>query len=188
MAGGGPMAEELDTAFDALGDGDTSQFLREIRGILFYDLLPSLGILLVAPVVMAAGRRRGRRRPREWSLALNCFAVVAIGAVFWGLVMFGSTPARTVLHQGSFLLAVLGFVAAVCGLRATFPRFAIWFTAIGALLMFAVYVPAVNPIPGSSFSPLAALLAAAGLAGFAAIVLRGVSADEAAVSPPAAVP
>ena len=89
-----------------------------MRVVFFYDLLPSLGLLLLGPVAMALAWRRGRRRPRDWSLALNFFAVFAIGAVFWGLLLFGNLAARAVLHAGSFMLPMLGLVGAVAGLRA----------------------------------------------------------------------
>ena len=76
------------------------------------------------------------------------------------------------IHQGSYLLPILGFCGAVAGLRAVFPRFAIWFVAVAAALMLALYVPAFNPEAGSSYSAFAALLAAAGLAGFVSVARR----------------
>jgi hypothetical protein len=188
MAGGGPAFEHAKVAVEALGDGDFDTFLRETRTYLFYNLLPSLGLLLIAPLVMLAGRRRGRLNPAEWQLALGCFAVLALGALFWGLTMFGNEASRTVLHQGSFLLPVLGLCGAVCGLRATYPRFALYYAGFAALAMLALYVPALDPPPGTAYSPAALLLAAAALAGFGALALRGASADEDAASPPAAAP
>ena len=83
--------------------------------------------------------------------------------------MFGNETSRAVLHQGSFLLPVLGLVGATCGLRAVFPRFAVYFSVLASLLALAIYVPALTPLEGTSFSPLAVLLAALSLAGFVAI-------------------
>jgi hypothetical protein len=173
MVGGGPAVEAIDSAVGATGEGDSSQALRWIRIVLFYCLLPSLGLFLAAPVVMALARRRGRRNPREWNFALTCFGILGVGAIAWGLILFGNLPARAVLHAGSFALPVLGLCGGVAGLRATFPRFAIYYVGLSALLMLAVYVPAVDSMPGTSYSPLAAILAAAGLAGFCTLALRG---------------
>jgi hypothetical protein len=186
ISGGGPMAEHLDEAVGAVKDGDFELFVEDFRNIFFFNLLPSLGLLLFVPLVMVAARRRGRLRPIEWSFALTCFAAFAIGAVFWALLLFGNEAARTVIHQGSYLLPILGFCGAVVGLRAVFPRFAIWFVGLSALLMLALYVPSFNPEAGSSYSAFAALLAAVGLAGFLAIVLRSDAAPADAM--PRAVP
>ena len=173
LGGSGPMAERVEGAVDAVGAGDLALALREIRVILFFDLLPSLGLLLVVPLVMAVGRRRGRLNPAEWRFALACFATLAVGAVAWGLLLFGNLPARTVLHAGSYLLPVLGLCGAVAGLRAAFPRFAVYYVAGSALAMLAIYAPALDPLPGTGYSFLAAALAAASLAGFGAVAFRG---------------
>ncbi len=188
MVGGGPMVNDLSNAANAVKAGHLGTALAEVRTILFFYLLPSLGLLLIAPLAMVVARGRGRLRPSEWGLALTCFAVVAVGAVAWGLILFGNEAARTVMHQGSFLLPVLGLCGAVCGLRATFPHFATWFVAISALIMFAIYVPALTPPPGTSYSFWAALLAATGLAGFVAIAWLAPSGEPAAALPPAAAP
>ena len=173
MAGGRPMVELLERVVDATETGDFSLALREIRLLFFFDLLPSLGLLLAVPLAMVVGRRRGRLRPAEWRFALTCFATLAVGAVAWGLLLFGNLPARTILHAGSFLLPVLGFCGAVVGIRAVFPRFAVYFVAAAAVLMLAVYVPVLDPLPGTEFSFAMALIAAASLAAFGALSFRG---------------
>jgi hypothetical protein len=173
MVGGGPMVTLGKGGVEALDGGDLDAAVASLRGIFFLYLLPSLGLLLVAPLAMVAARKRGRRRPEDWSFALTCWAVFAIGAVGWALLMFGNEAARTVIHQGSYLLPILGLCAAVAGLRATFPRFAIWFAGVAALLMLALYVPSLTPPEGTSYSLLAALLTAIGLAGFVLVALRG---------------
>jgi len=183
MAGGGPAVEAVESAVEAADEGDSAQALRWIRIVLFFCLLPSLGLLLVAPVAMALARRRGRLNPLEWRFALTCFWILAVGAIAWGLILFGNLPARAVLHAGSFALPILGLCGGVVGLRAIFPRFAIYYVGFSALLMLAVYVPAVDPLPGTSYSLLAAVLAAASLAGFCALALRGdVACEQQAVA------
>jgi hypothetical protein len=172
MAGGGPAVELVERAVDDAGSGDIASAVREIRGLFFFDLLPSLGLLLAVPLAMAVWWRRGRLNPAEWRFALTCLATLAIGAVAWGLLLFGNLPARTVLHAGSFLLPILGFCGAVAGLRAIFPRFAIYFVGISALLMLALYVPVLDPLPGTHFSFVAAAIAAGALAGFVAVAFH----------------
>jgi hypothetical protein len=186
MAGGGPWWSHAKLAAEALEDGDSANFLREVRSDLFYNLLPALGLFLIAPFVMLFAHRRARDNPAEWVLALTCFALLALGAVLWGLTLFGNEAARTTLHQGSFMLPILGFCGAVCGLRATFPRFAIGLVAVNAVLMAAIYAPAIDSPPGTSYSLIAALLAAAGLAGFLALALRAPSGGAEPGSRPAA--
>jgi hypothetical protein len=173
MSGGGPMAEAVQRAEDAIGEGRWGIALKELRAILFLFLIPSLGLLVIAPVVMLFGRRRGRSSPDgDWSFALTCLLIVAVGAVCWGLLLFGNQPSRAVVHAGTFALPVLAFCGCVAGLRATYPRFANWFVPISALLMLAVYVPALDPLPGTGYSALGALLTVASLAGFGWVAWR----------------
>ena len=173
MFGGKPAVDVFGEAGDDLGEGDWEGMLENVRKVLFFDLFPSLGLLLLAPLAMIAAHRRRRERPEEWSFALVCFAVLIVGAIAWGLLLFGNLAGRTVLHAGSFALPIFGFCACVAGLRASFPRFATWYVAISAALMLAIYTPATQPLPGTSYSLLAILLAIAGLAGFIALSLRG---------------
>jgi hypothetical protein len=169
MAGGKLMADHLTEAVGAVEDDDLNLFVEDIRNVFFFNLLPSLSLLLFVPLAMVAWRRRGPLRPAEWSFALTCFAVFAIGAVAWGLLLFGNVLARTVIHQGSYLLPVLGIVGGIVGLRAVLPRFAIYYVGLTALLWLALYVPSVQPQPESSYSLAAALLAAATLIGFGVV-------------------
>ena len=101
---------------------------------------------------MLIARGRSRERPDEWRFALTAFLTVAIGAVAWGLLLFGNVPARTVVHAGTYLLPILAFAGAVVGLRAVLPRFAIWLVGLNCLLTLAFYVPALEPPPDSSYS------------------------------------
>ncbi|HEY3493001.1 MAG TPA: hypothetical protein VGK43_08605, partial [Solirubrobacterales bacterium] len=98
MLGGGPAWGALERAADGVESGDLEATVREVRLILFFNLFPALGLLLVAPFVMLIARRRGRSRPEEWSFALTCWSVVGIGALAWGLLAFGDLSSRTVLH------------------------------------------------------------------------------------------
>ncbi len=169
MTGGKPAVDTVDAA---VRSGELGGIARTFRSVLFFYLLPSMGLLLLAPLAMAFARDRGRRNPAEWRFALSCFSVFAIGAVAWGLLVFGNVEDRTVLHISSYLLPALGIAGAVAGLRATFPRLAIYVVGLGVLLTLALYAPALDPLPGSSYSVLAAVLSALSLAGFGALALR----------------
>jgi hypothetical protein len=194
MSGGEPALNSLENAVDAVGAGDLETAVRDLRSIFFFNLLPSLGLLLIAPLAMALARRRGRRNPLEWSMALSCFAVFALGAVAWGLLAFGNPAARTSLHVGSYLLPVLGLCGAAVGLRATFPRFAIYYLSFNAALMLAIYAPSLDPPAGSSYSLLTALAAVVCLAGFVAVAFglgrqrAGARSDQTSAANPAQEP
>jgi hypothetical protein len=173
MVGGAPFVQSVRGAIDAAGEGDLALAVRNLRNSLFYYLVPSLGFLLLALVLMALFWRRGRaQHPLEWGFALTCLLVVAVGAVIWGLILFGNVPSRAVMHVGSFALPLLLYCAAVCGLRAIFPRFAVYWVIFSSLIMLAVYAPMLEGPPGSSYSPLGILLALAGLVGFGVCTLR----------------
>ena len=172
MVGGGPMVETLERGWDYAQVDDLKGALTEVRVVLFFDLVPALALLLLGPVAMALAWRRRGQRPREWSFALNCFAVFAIGAVAWGLLMFGNLAARTVIHAGTYLLPILAICGCVAGLRAAFPRFAVYWVAFSSAVMLALYAPSLYPLPGTSYSALAILVSALSLAGFAALALR----------------
>ena len=50
-------------------------------------------------------------------------------------------------------------------------RLAIAIVAINALFVLVVYAPSLTPLPGTSYSPLAAILAALGLLGYGLVAL-----------------
>jgi hypothetical protein len=183
MLGGGPAWEAVERADDYVRSGDLEGAVREVRLIYFFNFFPALGLLLIAPFAMLIARRRGRDRPQEWSFALTCWAVVGIGCAAWGLLAFGDLASRTVLHVCSYLLPILAFAGCVAGLRAVFPRFAVYYATVAATVMLAVYVPSLEPPPPpveTAFSLWAALLAAFALAGFCALALTARGAPEAA--------
>jgi hypothetical protein len=170
MTGGTMAPEALQNAIET---GDLTEVVRALRVDFFFYLLPSMGLLLLAPLAMAVARRRGRRNRSEWTFALTSFAVLVLGAIVWGLLVFGNSNDRTVIHIGSYLLPMLGMTGAVVGLRATFPRFALYFVGFSALLNLALYAPSLNPPPGSFYSLAAAGFAAASLVGFGVVTLIG---------------
>ena len=173
MFGDKPAVDTFEVAEERFDEGKWEEGLEAVRTVLFFDLFLSLGLLLLAPLAMIAADRRRRDRPEEWNFALLCFAVLIVGAISWGLLLFGNLAGRTVMHAGSYALPIFGFCACVAGLGASFPRFATWYVVISAALMLAIYTPATKPLPGTSYSASAILLATLGLAGFVALSLRG---------------
>jgi hypothetical protein len=180
MAGGGPAWSLVEQAAREAGDGHLGGAVVTIREMLFFYLLPSLGLLLLGPLAMAVRGRRRARDPGEWRFALLCLGTVALGCLLWGLILFGNLPARTVIHVGSLALPILAICGCVAGLRAVLPRFAVYYVAFASALSLAIYVPAFIPVPGSAWSPSALVLTAAALAGFALVALRAAGPGEAA--------
>ena len=171
MLGDEPEFEFVEWWASKENDSGVTKLIKEVRQWFFFSFLPALGLLAIAPFAMLAARRRARRDSADWDFAVACWAVVAAGCLVWGLLMFGNLPARAINHVGSYALPILAFCGAVAGLRATFPRFAVYWTAAAAALMLAVYAPSFNPLPGTGYSLLSGALALAGLAGFAAVAL-----------------
>jgi hypothetical protein len=159
-------------ASDKVGEGHIGQALAGLRLPRFFSLLPLLGILLAGPVAMLFARARGRPGGAEWRFALACFAFVALACAIWALLMFGEPDSSTLLHVGSMVVPLLAVCGCVVGAYAVSPRLAIALVGLNALLVLVLYAPALSPPPGTSYSALAALLAAASLTGFGLVVFR----------------
>ncbi len=159
-------------ASDDLGGGHPGEAVAVLRLPRFFDLLPLLGLLLVGPIAMLLARPRGRPSGPEWRFALVCFAFCGLACAIWALLMFGEPDSSTLLHVGSLAVPLLAICACVVGAYAVNPRLAMALTGLNALFVLALYTPALSPPPGTSYSPLAALLAAASLAGFGLVALR----------------
>jgi hypothetical protein len=170
--GGKAMTMNLRTTVEAIEAGNFEDAVRPLRSIFFFNLVPSLGLLLLGPVAMAIGWRRRRDRPGEWQAAAVLLGTFAIGTVLWALIMFGGETAQTVIHQGSYLLPALAICGCAIGLRAVLPRFACWWLALNMLLMLIIYVPDFEPVPETAFAPGNAVLALLGLAAFAAVAFE----------------
>jgi hypothetical protein len=164
--------DHFEEAVDAVGEGNFSDAIAELRGPRFFSLLPLLGVFLVAPFAMLLARDRGRRQIEEWRFGLFCFAFVVVGCLAWGLLLFGAPNAIAWLHVSSLAIPLLGICGCVVGLRATYPRLALAVVAVNAITVLVLYTPSLTPPPGTRYSAVAAVLAAAGLAGFALVAFR----------------
>ncbi len=169
MTGGETARQAMENAFD---EGSAESVIGALRFVTFLYLLPSIGLLLLGAVAMALRRRAREGAAAEWRYAITSFVVFGIGVFIWGLVVFGNAETRTVVHVCSYLLPILAISGCVVGLRAVLPRLAILLVALNSLLVLAIYVPAYEPMPGTSYEPLHFVLAALTLAGFLALALR----------------
>jgi hypothetical protein len=161
----------LGDAAGHLGAGQLEAAAVDLRDARFYSLLPLLGILLAGPIAMALARARGRPGGREWRFSLFGFGFCAGACALWALLLFGGPVATTSMHVGSLAVPLLAICACVVGAFAVAPRFAAVLVGLDVLFVLAVCVPAVRPLPGTSYSALAGLLAALCLAGAAWVAL-----------------
>ncbi len=192
MLGGGPGTVEteewipfggaLANLDEAVSDTASNRFGRaaiEVRQTRFFYLLPSLGLLLFGLPLIAFARARRRIEGDDWAFAKLCLWFFALGSVIWGLILFGTAPARTIIPTGTLLLPILGACGIVAGLRATFPRVADWLVGASVLSVLVLYAPSLQPLPGTSYSPIAAVFVLASLLGLGYFTfVRGVGAES----------
>jgi hypothetical protein len=167
LVGQGDVEAGVRTAADGF-DQDAVASLRMPR---FFSLLPFLGLLLVGPIAMLVARLRGRPDSPEWRFALSALAFSVLGCAFWVLLMFGAPDSATTLHVGTLVVPLLAAAGCVVGAYSAYPRLAIALVALNALFVLCLYVPALTPPAGTSYSLTAALLAAASLGGFLFVAL-----------------
>jgi len=174
MAGWPRARNDFEYARDSLDAGHPALAAGAVRDLRFFSLLPFLGILLIALPAMLLAWRRGDREENEWRFAWLCFAFFALACLTWGLLLFGLPDSRATIHVGSLAVPLLGVVGCVAGLRSVFPRFAIGVVALNVLCVLALYTPALTPDPGTSYSPITALLTLISLVGFALLAFERV--------------
>ncbi len=163
----GNVVTELGDTASATAEGKLALAVSKVREIRYWHLLWTLGILLLALPLIAFGRLRGNwRDDADWRFAGLCLAVCGIGALAWGLLMFGNEAGRAIVITASLAFPLLGIAGVVAGLRATYPRLVGWFVGANAVTVLILYVPVVAPVPNNSYSGFAALAAVASLAGF----------------------
>jgi hypothetical protein len=163
--------EQVKQTVENVAEGNLENAIREFRLLGFFFWLPSIGLLLLGPVAMLFFFRRRDRAGPEWGFALRCFLVAVLGMVSFGLLIFGGPVDPPVAYITSYMLAIVAMAGCVAGLRSVLPRFAIWWVGFCSVLSLALYVPSFEPPEGTSYSPLAAVLAALALLAFIAVAL-----------------
>ena len=173
---GWPRAKnDFEGAVEDVEAGKLGLALGAIRDARFFSLLPFLGIFLIAPVAMVAGRWRRKppqREESEWRFALLSFAFFAIACISWGLLLFGTPDSRTTIHVGSLAVPLLAVCGCVAGLRSVFPRLAMGVVAVNVIAVLIMYTPSLEPPPGTSYSPITAILVVASLAALVYVLFR----------------
>ena len=173
IVGYGDTKTTLSAAADEIGAGNLGEAIKALRSLRFFDLLPLLGILLLGPLAMLVRRlARGSPGGTEWSFALTAGGLCLAACVVWALLLFGTPESRTTVHVGSLAVPLLAACACVVGAYAVSRRLAIGLAVINAIGALLLYGPALTTVEGSSYSPLAALLALTSLAGILFLLYR----------------
>jgi hypothetical protein len=143
--------------------GRWREAVAQSRSQRFYYFLPSLGVLLLGPVAMLLlYRRRRGEGEADWQVAATFLSLAAVCCVVWVALMWA--PGSAVLHQGTAALSLWAIGGAVAGLCAVSPRTAVIVVALHIATVLALYLPVLNPLPGTQFSwvALAAVFATSG--------------------------
>jgi hypothetical protein len=179
----GDVGKEYADAFNAIAEGNLAEADSKIREVRYWHLLWTLGILIFALPVIAVGWMRGRPRDGpDWRFARFCLLVCGIGALAWGLLLFGNEVGRTIVIAGSMALPLLAMVGVVAGLRATYPRLVNWFVGANVITVLILYLPKLAPATDNHISGFAALAALASLAGFVKLAFSTRSAEREAAA------
>lgn len=112
---------------------------RQLIGLNFFELVPSVGFLSFGFFAWAACsvRDRRRRQPPVMRLANTIWLVLVVNIVTWAIVLFG--PSATVIHQGSYITELLAFTACVIGLWALSSRLCVALVLFQASLAVILY-------------------------------------------------
>jgi hypothetical protein len=156
---------DLRDAWDGVASGHLGEAAIAVRVAIFYYLIPSLGLLLVGLPFLIVARARGKIEDDDWTFAGFCLAFFLVGALAWGLLVFGAINSRTIVAVGTLTLPILGSCGIVAGLRPRFPRVASWLVGISVAATMVLYTPSLAPLPGTSYDILPALGVMASLLG-----------------------
>jgi len=122
LASAGSFAESYDT-------------LVQIRGALFFRVLESMWLPLLAALLAFLARRRATGAAA--SAARLLYACTAVGLTAWILVVYG--PGATQVHTGSLLFPLLIACASVLASWARFPRLTVAWVAVYCAIQAWVY-------------------------------------------------
>lgn len=167
---------------DLIEEGHYGKALEPVRLVRFFGLVPFLGLLLIGPLAMLVARLRGHPDGPDWRFAVVGLGFSALACLTWVLLMFGPPEAAAWIHQGSLALPLLAVCACVAGACSVDLRLGGVLVALNVALVLALYVPSLAPLPGTAYSPVAGLLAAAALIGIGFLALRPLRPETAAAA------
>jgi hypothetical protein len=172
IAGVEPTEAAVRQAAAETSAGHPGVAITALRVPRFFNLLPFLGLLLTGPIAMLIARVRRRRDGPDWRFAVIALGFCLVACLVWALLMFGNEQAMAVIHQGSLAVPLLAACGCAAGACAVDSRLGLGLVLANVALVLILYVPALAPPAGSSYSAVAAVLAAAALAGIAWLTLR----------------
>jgi hypothetical protein len=158
VAAGGEGARQRDVA------------IYRLRIASFYYLLPLLGGIALAPLTYLLLLLRRARGP-DLEAAGRLWAWLLLNLATWALLLFG--PYSTVIHQGTYATEMFALTAGVISLWRLLPRLTVLLVTAQSVVGLIVYATPPHQPSGlnpAGFSLGAALLAAAGLLCFFALV------------------
>ncbi len=109
----------------------------QLRTLLFFFFVPNLGFLAVGIPALLVGVSK-RRDFVEWRSASSIWVYIALTVLIWCLLMF--SPVSTVLHQGTYVIVLLGYAGSILALWAVSPWIAGLFGALQVSLNVVLYV------------------------------------------------
>ncbi len=142
----------------------------DMRRLMFFYFVPNLGFLVLGPFALLIGLKK-QWRSAEWKTAAILWLFVGLTIISWCLLMFG--PATTVIHQGTYVMVLLGYAGSILALWTVSSWLAWLIGSLQIALNFVVYVlcirqPLPNQLPPEGVVRYAtlslALLAIAGIA------------------------
>ncbi len=122
---------------DAASSVMVAQATWRLRADEFFFFVPCLGVLVIGIPALIIGVNK-TRRSREWRTAAVMWLSIVFTAIIWCILMFG--PSTTIIHQGSYMMVLLGFTACVLALWAASPWLAYVAGALQIALNFVLYV------------------------------------------------
>ena len=172
MTGTGETVARMVDVVSYATKGNYDQAIRLVRGERFFGFVASLGVFIVAPLVMLLLRARGRRNREEWRFALRCLACAIIGCLAWGLLIFGPPGPPAVMHAGGYVLPILALAGCVAGVYAVAPQLATWIVLVHSVTALVIYVPVLDPPPDGRWSVVGTTAALASLIFFVVVAFR----------------
>jgi hypothetical protein len=145
------------------GNATRNMAVEQLREQSFLYLLPTLGLLAVGPIAYAITVWRRDRQEEGVRLATSIWLLLLASIVFWALALFG--PAATINQQGSYVLELLAFAAALISIWRLSHVLAAVVMSVQIIIDLLVYV-VLNPrLPFMVPLPTPVNLAELGLAG-----------------------